>query len=85
MAILYGFLARCLFGVVFLYKADDRVGSLDSQISPASKNRAPIQHEILKARSVSYLFPSSWVLRCVFWWCKQFLVLNNLTCAQEPR
>ena len=44
--------------------------SLNSQISPASKNCAPIHHEsrqILKARPVSHLSPSSWVLRCVFW------------------
>ena len=45
------------------------VCSLSLQISPASKNRAPIhpswERQILKARSVSYLFPSSWALRCV--------------------
>ena len=47
------------------------VCSLSLQISPASKNRAPIhpswERQILKARSVSYLFPSSWALRCVLW------------------
>ena len=47
------------------------VCSLSLQISPSSKNRAPIhpswERQILKARSVSYLFPSSWALRCVLW------------------
>ena len=51
------------------------VCSLSLQISPASKNRAPIhpswERQILKARSVSYLFPSSWALRCVL--CEIFL------------
>ena len=48
---------------------------------------SPWNRQILKARSVSYLFPYSWVLRCVY--CGKcflkFLVLGNLTCAQEPR
>jgi len=45
------------------------------------------KHQILKARPVSYLFPSSWILRCVF--CEKFFwkfsVLGNLTCAHEAR
>ena len=49
MAVLYVFLARCLFSYIKRSKADDRVGSLDSQISPASKNRAPIQNERAKS------------------------------------
>ena len=52
MAILYGFAARCLFGVVFLHKGKQRqvtVCSRNSQISPTSKNRALIQHESAKS------------------------------------
>ena len=56
--------------------------SLDSRISPASKNCAPIHHESaksLKVRSVSYLFPSSWVLDVFFE--GKYLA----TCAQVSR
>ena len=53
MAILYSLEARCLFGVVFLHKAIEArqvtVCSLNSQISPASKNRALIHHESVKS------------------------------------
>ena len=52
MAILYGFAARCLFDVVFLHRAKQgrvTVCSHNSQISPASKNRAPIHHESAKS------------------------------------
>ena len=67
------------------------VCGLSSQISPASKNSAPIHHGQARSRlrpgQSSCLFLSSWVLRCVFcgkiFW--KFLVLSNLTCAQEPR
>ena len=49
MAILYGFVARCLFVVVFLIKLCEArqvtVCILNWQISPASKNRTPIRHE----------------------------------------
>ena len=50
MAIFYTvFPSRCLFGVVFLHKAKQgRWLSAVSQISPASKNRAPIHHESAK-------------------------------------
>ena len=56
-----GHAACCLFGAVFLHKEGRQVTvwSLNLQISPASKNRAPIHF-------VFYLFSSSWVLRCVF-------------------
>ena len=38
-------------------------------------------------RLISYLLPSSWVKQCVFCgkFFSKFLVLGNLTCAQEPR
>ena len=67
------------------------VCSLSLHISPSSKNRAPIrpswERQILKAKTVSYLFPSSWALRCVLWeiFLKVFGSRVNLTCAQEPR
>ena len=46
------FAARCLFGVVFLHKAKQgrvTVYSLNSQISPASNNSAPIHRESAKS------------------------------------
>ena len=48
---------------------------------------APIHHgsaKSLKDRSVSYLLPSSWVLRCVFFvqnFFGKLSVLGNLACA----
>ena len=60
--------------------------SLDSQISPASKNRARIHHEsakYLKVRSVSYLFPSSWVFVGKIF--GKLSVLGNLAGAQVSR
>ena len=50
MALLYGF-ARCLFGVVFLQREARKVTVCrpNSQISPASTNRAPIHHESAKS------------------------------------
>ena len=60
--------------------------SLDSEISPASKNRAQIHHEsakYLKVRSVSYLFPSSWVFVGKIF--GKLSVLGNLGGAQVSR
>ena len=93
MATLYSFAARCLFGVVFLHKAKQgrwlcavsAYKSLPHQRT-AHESHPSWERQILKARSVSYLFPSSWtfVVFCVnfFWKC---LLLGNLTCAQDPR
>ena len=70
-------------------KAGDCVQSQLTNISRIKEPRtdSPWKRQILKARSVSYLFPSSWVLWCVFRgkFFGRFLVLDNLTCAQEPR
>ena len=74
MATLYCFAARCLFGVVFLHKAKQgrwlcavsAYKSLPYQRT-AHESHPSWQRQILKARSVSYLFPSSWALRCVLW------------------
>ena len=73
MATLYCFAARCLFGVVFLHKAKQgrwlcavsAYKSLPYQRT-AHESHPSWERQILKARSVSYLFPSSWALRCVF-------------------
>ena len=64
--------ARCLFGVVFLRKAKQGkwLCSLNSQISPASKNRAPIHHESAKSlrpgqsviSSPFYIRSSNWII-----------------------
>ena len=64
--------------------------SLDSQISPPSKNRAPIYHESAKSlRSGQSLISSPRHGYCHVLFCgKNFwklLVPGNLTCAQEPR
>ena len=73
MAILYGFAARSLFGVVFLHKAnmaDDCRCSLNSQISPASKNRAPIHHESAKSLRPGQSLISSprhGYIMCILW------------------
>ena len=92
MAILYDFAARCLFGVVFLHKAKQgrwlcAVSTHKSLPLQRTAYRFTMKVPIVKVRSLSYLSPSSWVLRCVFcgkfFW--MFLVLGNLTCAQEPR
>ena len=72
MATLYCFAARCLFGVVFLHKAKQgrwlcavsAYKSLPHQRT-AHESHPSWERQILKARSVSYLFPSSWALRCV--------------------
>ena len=55
------------------------VCSLNSQISPASKNRAPIDSswERLKARWVSYLFLSWWVF---FLWADYLRVGRFMSC-----
>ena len=74
MATLYCFAARCLFGVVFLHKAKQgrwlcavsAYKSLPHQRT-AHESHPSWERQILKARSVSYLFPSSWALRCVLW------------------
>ena len=74
MATLYYFAARCLFGVVSLHKAKQgrwlcavsAYKSLPYQRT-AHESHPSWQRQILKARSVSYLFPSSWALRCVLW------------------
>ena len=76
MATLYCFAASCLFGVVFLHKLIKRSKAGDcvqSQFTNLSRFKEPrtdspvMRAPILKARSVSYLFPSSWALRCVLW------------------
>ena len=62
--------ARCLFGVVFLRKAKQGkwLCSLNSQISPASKNRAPIHHESAKSlRPGQSLIPSPFYIRSSNW------------------
>ena len=74
MATLYCFAARCLFGVVFLHKAKQgrwlcavsAYKSLPYQRT-AHESHPSWERQILKARSVSYLFPSSWALRCILW------------------
>ena len=81
-SVLFSFIRRSIRQVT--------VCSLNSRISPASKNLSPVHGESaksFKSRWVSYVFPSSLVLRCVsygkgFW---KFSVLGNLTCAQELR
>ena len=70
-------------------KAGDCVQSQLTNLSSIKEPRtdSPWKRQILKARSFSYLLPSSRVLRCVF--CGQMfltlLVLGYLTSAQEPR
>ena len=67
---------------------------MQSQITNLSRIKepridSPWKCQILKARWVSSLFPSSWVLRCFFFYGEKFFwkfpVLGNLPCAQEPR
>ena len=73
MDILYGFAARCFFGVVFLLKAKQgrvTVCSLNSQISPASKNSAPIHHESAKSFGPGRLLSLPLVMgiaMCLMW------------------
>ena len=65
MATLYCFAARCLFGVVFLHKAKQgrclcavsAYKSLPHQRT-AHESHPSWERQILKGRSVSYLFPS---------------------------
>ena len=65
--------------------------SLDSQISPASKNCAPIHHESaksLKVRSAVLSLPIVMGVECVFWGkiFGKLSVLSNLAaCAQVSR
>ena len=78
-----------LFSYIKQSKAGDCVQSQLTNLSRTKEPRADSlwKHQILKAWSVSYLLPSSWVLQCVF--CgKLFLKAfysGNLTCAQETR
>ena len=59
MAILNAFAARCLFDVVFLHRAKQGRSLRAAQISPASKNHAPIHHESAKSlRPGQYLISS---------------------------
>ena len=68
MAILHGFAVRCLFGVVFLHNA--KQGKLlcavlthkSLQQQRLTAHRFATKEPILKARCVSYLFPSLNVL-----------------------
>ena len=70
MATLYCFAACCLFGVILLHKAKQgrwlcavsAYKSLPHQRT-AHESHQSWERQILKARSVSYLFPSSWALR----------------------
>ena len=70
MATLYCFEACCLFGVILLHKAKQgrwlcavsAYKSLPHQRT-AHESHQSWERQILKARSVSYLFPSSWALR----------------------
>ena len=69
----YGFEARCLFSVVFLrmmrikagYCVPTRFKNLRSRIKKKKKKHIKARNPF-KARKVSHLFPSSWVLRWVF-------------------
>ena len=86
------FEARCLFIVFFLHKVKQgrflcAVATHKSLPHHGPRTDSPWKRQILKASLVSYFFPSSWVLQCVFcgkilW---KFMALGNLTCAQEPR
>ena len=87
MATLYCFAARCLFGVVFLHKAKQgrwlcavsAYKSLPHQRT-AHESHQSWERQILKARSVSYLFPSSWALRFFesVWFWAIWRALRNL-------
>ena len=95
MAVLYGFATRCLFGVVFLHEA--KQGRWLCAVSthkslPHRKNRAPFHHKRAKSLrpSQSHIsFPRHGYCDVFFFFCRKiflkFLVLRNLTCAQEPR
>ena len=59
-----------LFSYIKRSKAGDCVQSQVTNLSRIKEPRtdSPLcERQILKARSVSYLFPSSWALRCVLW------------------
>ena len=65
------FEARCLFVVVFLHKVKQArfpcaVAIHKSLPHHGPRTDSPWKRQILKASSVSYFFPSSWVLQCVF-------------------
>ena len=82
MAILNAFAALCLFDVVFLHKPKQgrvTVCSLNSQISPASKNRAPIHHESAKSlKPGQSLISSPRHGYCdVFLWANVFNVIGS--------
>ena len=67
MAVLYGFTARCLFGVVFLQKrskAGDGVQSRLTKLSCTDERRtdSPLKPQFFRATQVSHLFASSWIL-----------------------
>ena len=91
MAILYGFAARCLFGVVFLHKAKQgrvTVCSLSLQISPASKNRAPIHHESAESLGHVSLLSLPLVMgiaMCYSWEMTSCFVVNaNMDQSGDP-
>ena len=79
--------------VLFSYTKRSKEGDcVQTQLTNLSRIKeprtdSPWKRQILKARSFSHLFPSSWVLRCAFWgkFFSNFLFLGNLTRAQEPR
>jgi len=79
MAILFGFAARCLFGLVFLQKAkQDRWLCADSTHKSLPHQR--IAHRfIIKTPKTS---SRHGYCGKMFW---RFSVLVNLTCAKEPR
>ena len=70
MNFFYGFEARCLFSVVFLHMMRIKTGycvqTRFTNLHQKKKKNAHKSAKFLKARKVSHLFPSSWVLRWVF-------------------
>ena len=76
---------RCLYVILFGFAVF--VPPLRPPKEPCTDS--PWKHQILKASWVSYLIPSSWVLRGFFlgggesFW--KVLILGNRTFAQEPR
>ena len=60
---------RCLYVILFGFAVF--VPSLRPPKEPCTDS--PWKHQILKASWVSYLIPSSWVLRGVFFWWEKFL------------
>ena len=99
MAILFGFEARCLFSVVFLLKAKQGrlLVAVSNHKSLSHQRTGPRtdsawKRQIVKARWVSYISsPHHGYCDVGFllWRCekffRKFVVLGNLTCAQEPR